>query len=82
MLQIKSVINLPPMMRSICCSVRNNIMISNVSSHSVGTVDEGDIRRHANLATDWWNVNGPMKALHSLNQIRCINFSQVALNIL
>lgn len=34
------------------------------------TVDSADIKRHAKLADQWWDPHGPMKALHSMNQIR------------
>lgn len=33
-------------------------------------VDVEDVRRHARLAEDWWNPNGPMRALHTMNRIR------------
>lgn len=33
-------------------------------------VDVEDVVRHSHLACDWWNPSGPMKALHSMNQIR------------
>ncbi|XP_041980075.1 ubiquinone biosynthesis O-methyltransferase, mitochondrial-like [Aricia agestis] len=34
------------------------------------TVDEDEIRKHTLMSKDWWDVNGSMKALHSLNNIR------------
>lgn len=36
------------------------------------SVDADDVKRHAKLAQDWWNPNGPMRALHSLNSIRLV----------
>ncbi|XP_037822535.1 ubiquinone biosynthesis O-methyltransferase, mitochondrial isoform X2 [Lucilia sericata] len=29
-----------------------------------------EVQHHGNYANDWWNLNGTMKALHSLNAIR------------
>ncbi|XP_055375639.1 ubiquinone biosynthesis O-methyltransferase, mitochondrial-like [Condylostylus longicornis] len=40
----------------------------NEANDSKSTKDE--INHHANLATDWWNKQGPMKALHALNELR------------
>lgn len=34
------------------------------------TVDTDDVAKHSLLANEWWDKTGPMKALHSLNQIR------------
>ena len=46
------------------------------------TVDIEDVRRHSYLAADWWNPTGPMKALHSMNQIRwvCLQCSSPSRN--
>lgn len=29
-----------------------------------------EVNHHGSFANDWWNINGTMKALHSLNAIR------------
>lgn len=56
--------------------LRGAMAISQLRSHSttaasaVDSVDTDDVKRHARLAADWWNPNGPMRALHSLNSIR------------
>lgn len=39
-------------------------------SATTTTVDTEDVKRHGKLAQDWWNRTGPMRALHSMNQIR------------
>lgn len=36
--------------------------------HSAETLRE--VKHHDKLAADWWNKNGPMAALHALNEIR------------
>lgn len=38
------------------------------------TVDPKDIQRFEELSKNWWNRNGPMLALHSLNEIRFVLF--------
>ena len=35
-----------------------------------GTVDPAEVRRFERLAPDWWNPNGPMRALHRINPVR------------
>ncbi|XP_011294272.3 ubiquinone biosynthesis O-methyltransferase, mitochondrial isoform X2 [Musca domestica] len=37
----------------------------NLSEHT-----KSDVKHHSNLAIDWWNVTGPMRALHSYNKLR------------
>lgn len=32
-----------------------------------------EVKHHDDLAADWWNKNGPMAALHAMNEIRQIN---------
>lgn len=34
------------------------------------TVDVDDVQRLSNFAADWWNPNGPVSPLHTLNEIR------------
>lgn len=36
------------------------------------SVDSNDVQKFENLSGDWWLPNGPMKALHSLNDIRSV----------
>lgn len=36
------------------------------------TIDVEEVVKHSHLASEWWNPNGPMKALHSMNQIRFV----------
>src|SRR5919199_3506610 len=34
------------------------------------TVDPDEVARFERLAKDWWDPNGPMRALHRLNPVR------------
>lgn len=34
------------------------------------TVDISDVERHSKLAKTWWDLNGPVAPLHSLNTLR------------
>ncbi|KAL1131917.1 hypothetical protein AAG570_011528, partial [Ranatra chinensis] len=34
------------------------------------TVDKSDVARHSKLAEEWWDPLGPMKGLHSMNDLR------------
>lgn len=34
------------------------------------TVDKSDVEHHSKLADRWWDINGPVAPLHSLNNIR------------
>lgn len=40
------------------------------SKQSGSTIDAEDVTRHGRLSDRWWDVNGEMKALHSLNPLR------------
>ena len=40
----------------------------NVSLKTTVNVDEIDKFRR--MAKDWWDINGPLKAIHSLNKLR------------
>jgi len=44
-------------------------LYSTVSPAS-GSVDEKEIERFSKLASSWWDENGPLKALHAMNQVR------------
>lgn len=35
-----------------------------------GTVDEADLQKYDRLGDEWWNVAGPMRALHRFNPVR------------
>jgi 2-polyprenyl-6-hydroxyphenyl methylase / 3-demethylubiquinone-9 3-methyltransferase len=40
-------------------------------SHAgAGTVDQGEVERFSRLAGQWWDVRGPMAALHKFNPVR------------
>ncbi|XP_014242453.1 ubiquinone biosynthesis O-methyltransferase, mitochondrial isoform X2 [Cimex lectularius] len=43
------------------------------------TVDKNEIEQHVKFAEEWWNEDGPMKALHSMNRLR-IPFIKNGLN--
>ena len=34
------------------------------------SIDVEDVSRHSNLSENWWDTNGPMRALHTLNSLR------------
>ena len=34
------------------------------------TVDIKDVEHHSKLAAQWWDTNGPIETLHSLNGMR------------
>lgn len=47
------------------------------------TIDQNEVDFHSNLAQGWWNLNGPVAPLHSLNDIRYefyINFASFSGN--
>ncbi len=37
---------------------------------SAGTIDEDEVARFSHIAGQWWDVRGPMAALHKLNPVR------------
>lgn len=39
-------------------------------SHSQSTVLKEEVNKHTRLAQSWWDPNGPMKALHTMNSVR------------
>lgn len=42
------------------------------------TVDVNDVQRLSNFAADWWNPNGPVSPLHTLNEIRFERLYEIA----
>jgi 2-polyprenyl-6-hydroxyphenyl methylase/3-demethylubiquinone-9 3-methyltransferase len=34
------------------------------------TIDDQEVHKFAQLAKDWWDVNGPLKTLHDINETR------------
>jgi 2-polyprenyl-3-methyl-5-hydroxy-6-metoxy-1,4-benzoquinol methylase len=40
----------------------------NVSLKS--TVNVSEVQKFSGMASEWWDVNGPLKAIHSLNKLR------------
>lgn len=46
---------------------RNYSVAGNINASSIDPID---IENHAKHAKDWWNVNGLLKPLHSMNTIR------------
>lgn len=45
----------------------------NFTTENIGnapTIDDADVKRFSTLSKDWWNIDGPLKALHSFNVIR------------
>lgn len=39
-------------------------------NHLHSTVDISDVEHHSKLAETWWDLNGPVAPLHSLNTLR------------
>lgn len=39
-------------------------------AHRQSTVDAEDVQHHSNMASEWWNLNGPLRSLHALNDLR------------
>lgn len=37
---------------------------------AVSTIDPGEVTRFRKLAKNWWEPNGEMKMLHSMNKLR------------
>ncbi|XP_037960868.1 ubiquinone biosynthesis O-methyltransferase [Teleopsis dalmanni] len=58
------------MERSRILSYRNPLVrnFNNVQAQKLDT--EKEVAHHGNLADTWWNVDGPMRALHAMNTIR------------
>jgi len=51
----------------VCCSPRLHF---STATASTSTVDDGEVGRFSALANLWWNEEGPMKALRSMNRLR------------
>ena len=51
---------------------RNSIIISHLSRQiSVkSTVNPEEVNKFSGMANEWWDVNGALKAIHSLNKLR------------
>ncbi|XP_063535011.1 ubiquinone biosynthesis O-methyltransferase, mitochondrial [Cydia strobilella] len=45
-------------------------LLAKKESEDKSTVNAGDIKLHAKLRDQWWDLNGPMKPLHAFNMIR------------
>jgi 2-polyprenyl-6-hydroxyphenyl methylase/3-demethylubiquinone-9 3-methyltransferase len=41
-----------------------------VSDRASSTIDPNEVARFERIARDWWDPNGPMRALHKLNPVR------------
>lgn len=67
---MKPINRLTTTFRQIHTSFALNFMPNPTVEASSSTVDSADVKRHAKLADNWWDPHGPMKALHSMNQIR------------
>lgn len=55
------------------------------SSSATPPIDAGtqkEVRHHENHASEWWNQNGTMGALHALNEIRWVNQKSDAFRVL
>ena len=40
------------------------------SRRAMSTLNPQEIKKFESIATDWWNLNGPAKGLHSMNGVR------------
>jgi 2-polyprenyl-6-hydroxyphenyl methylase/3-demethylubiquinone-9 3-methyltransferase len=47
-------------------------MSTQSASRHTGTVDRSEVDRFDRLARDWWDPNGPMRALHRINPLRLV----------
>ncbi|XP_013099375.1 ubiquinone biosynthesis O-methyltransferase, mitochondrial [Stomoxys calcitrans] len=68
--------------RPIACWTANNFQASqryvqtesnakeNKKSANINEETQREVQHHSKLAIDWWDRNGPMKALHALNVLR------------
>lgn len=53
--------------------LRSNLPVSlsvNRCAHRQSTVDADDVEHHSNMASEWWNTHGPVRSLHTLNELR------------
>ncbi|XP_073826412.1 ubiquinone biosynthesis O-methyltransferase, mitochondrial-like [Musca autumnalis] len=44
--------------------------VSTTKAFNLSEPTQSEVIHHSNLSTDWWHVNGPVRALHSLNKLR------------
>ena len=51
------------------------------TANAQSTVRENEIEKFRALSRQWWDVNGPLKALHSFNQLRYLCFQLVILSL-
>jgi len=56
--------------RSISLDTGSNATGSSQQQQQQNAETAREVKQHENLAADWWNNNGPMAALHALNEIR------------
>ncbi|XP_061402567.1 ubiquinone biosynthesis O-methyltransferase, mitochondrial-like [Musca vetustissima] len=62
---------LPIISWSFVRNVKTNENVSETNAgYNLSKHTQSEVKHHSDLAIDWWNVNGPMRALHSLNKIR------------
>ncbi|XP_039254981.2 ubiquinone biosynthesis O-methyltransferase-like [Styela clava] len=40
------------------------------STNDTNTHDHEETKKFSDLSTNWWDINGPMRALHSMNKVR------------
>ncbi|XP_015111063.1 ubiquinone biosynthesis O-methyltransferase, mitochondrial [Diachasma alloeum] len=52
------------------CSTQTIKPIPEVPKSKGTTVDSNDVKQHGELREKWWDLDGPMRALHSLNPLR------------
>ncbi|XP_046801527.1 ubiquinone biosynthesis O-methyltransferase, mitochondrial isoform X2 [Lucilia cuprina] len=48
----------------------NTQPLTDLQTSKIDNETQREVQHHGNYANDWWNLNGAMKALHSLNAIR------------
>jgi 2-polyprenyl-3-methyl-5-hydroxy-6-metoxy-1,4-benzoquinol methylase len=41
-----------------------------LKSTAKSTVNVSEVQKFSGMASEWWDVNGPLKAIHSLNKLR------------
>lgn len=67
------IINFPAHLRRIlinnnCSEVSRRTLATAAQTQT--TVDQHEVDKHTVLLNEWWNPNGTMKALHSMNELR------------
>ncbi|XP_017082539.1 ubiquinone biosynthesis O-methyltransferase, mitochondrial isoform X2 [Drosophila eugracilis] len=56
--------------KSLACVLARNLPRNNSTAPSLDAGTQKEVRHHENHASEWWNQNGTMGALHALNEIR------------